>query len=64
MDKNVRIWIDGELLVDEPFNSEELDFASLSGAHRETVVHANKQGQPWRIEVGDRDADVQDHFWR
>jgi hypothetical protein len=64
MDKNVRIWIDGELLIDEPVRVDEIDFGSLSGAHRETVVHANKQGHPWRIEVGDRDADVKDRHWR
>jgi hypothetical protein len=64
MDKNVRIWVDGELRVDESVSEDELDFGGLPGSHRETVMHASKHGQPWRIEVGDRDADVKDRHWR
>jgi hypothetical protein len=62
-DKNLRIWIDGELLVDEFVSEDQIDPGVLAGPHREMVMLAAKRLQPWRMELGDRDADVNDAYW-
>jgi hypothetical protein len=62
VDKNLRVWIDGELLIDEAASAADLH--SIAGAWQETVALASKRGQPWRLEFGDRDADVRDSHWR
>jgi hypothetical protein len=64
MDKNLRIWVDGELQVDEAVRVDEVDVHSLGGPWREAVSLADKKGQPWRVEFGDLDADVTDAHWR
>ena len=63
MDKNVRIWIDGKLEVDASVPESELLLLSFSSLWQETVALASKRGQPWRVEFGDQDADVNDQHW-
>jgi hypothetical protein len=64
MVKNLRIWVAGECLLDEPANEDEIEVDTLTGPHAETVKLADKRGQHWRVEFGDRDADVDDTCWR
>jgi hypothetical protein len=79
MAKNLRIWVDGELLVDEPSNEDQINSGNegqinsgnegqinpggLAGRHRGIITLAAKRLQPWRMELGDRDADVNDAYW-
>jgi hypothetical protein len=71
MAKNLRIWVDGELLVDEPSNEDQsnpgnedqVNPGGLAGRHREIITLAATRLQPWRMELGDRDADVNDAYW-
>jgi hypothetical protein len=63
MDKSVRIWIDGKLEVDASVPESELPLLSFSSLWQETVALASKRGQPWRVEFGDQDADVNDQHW-
>jgi hypothetical protein len=62
-DKNLRIWIAGNLVVDELVSDDEIDHGALAGHHHETVMLAAKRGEPCRVELGDRDADVTDTHW-
>lgn len=62
MTKSLRIWIAGELLVDESVREDMMDFAAFAGPHREVVVLAAKHLLPWRVELGDRDADVREPY--
>jgi len=79
MAKNLRIWVNGELLVDEPSNEGQINPGNegqinpgnegqinpggLAGRHRGIITLAAKRLQPWRMELGDRDADVNDAYW-
>ena len=87
MAKNLRIWVNGELLVDEPSNEDQINPGNedqinpgnedqinpgnegqinpggLAGRHRGIITLAAKRLQPWRMELGDRDADVNDAYW-
>jgi hypothetical protein len=63
MDKSVRIWIDGKLEVDASVPESELPLLSFSSLWQETVALASKRGQPWRVEFGDQDADVNDQHY-
>jgi len=63
MDMHLRIWIDGELEVETSVAEDELPLDSFSSRWQETVVLAAKRGQPWRVELGDQDADVNDQHW-
>jgi hypothetical protein len=63
-DKNLRIWVDGELRVDEAVAEGDVDVRSIGGPWQEAVTLAAKKGQPWRVEFGDLDADVADGYWR
>jgi hypothetical protein len=62
MNKTMRVWVDGELLVDEAATAADL--RALAGAWQETIALASKRDQPWRLEFGDQDADVDDEHWR
>jgi hypothetical protein len=79
MAKNLRIWVNGELLVDEPSNEDQINPGNegqinpgtegpinpggLAGRHRGIITLAATRLQPWRMELGDRDADVNDAYW-
>jgi|tagenome__1003787_1003787.scaffolds.fasta_scaffold20966750_3 hypothetical protein len=63
MGKHLRIWIDGDLEVDTAVAEAELPLGPLGSRWQEIVVLAAEQGQPWRVELGDSDADVNDQHW-
>jgi hypothetical protein len=58
MDKHLRIWVDGQLEVETSVAEDELPLDSFSSRWQEAVALAAKRGQPWRVEFGDQDADV------
>jgi hypothetical protein len=66
MSATLRIWVDGELRMDKVMPGGEIDVQTL-GNHldkcRTTVAAAAAQGRPWRLELGDQDADVTDGYW-
>jgi hypothetical protein len=62
-DKNLRIWIAGNLVVEESVRDDEIDHGALARHHHEMVMLAAKRDQPYRVELGDRDADVTDTHW-
>jgi hypothetical protein len=57
MSATLRIWVDGELRMDKVMPGGEIDVQNL-GNH-----DAAAQGRPWRLELGDQDADVTDGYW-
>jgi hypothetical protein len=63
MATNLRIWIDGELVADHAVSQDECDPIALTVRHHEMVLLAAARGQPCRVELGDRDADVADSHW-
>jgi hypothetical protein len=65
MGKRLRIWISGELVTDECLDDDSIDPGDLAGPLRETVwaTVAASRSRPWRVELGDLDADVHDADW-
>jgi hypothetical protein len=66
MSATLRVWVDGELRMDEVMPGGAVNVQDL-GTHvdhcRKTVAAAAEQGRPWRLELGDQDADVTDGYW-
>jgi hypothetical protein len=58
----LRIWIDGELRLDEQMLLEHLHPGVLADHYQQVAVLAGAR-RPWRMELGDRDADVDDTHW-
>jgi hypothetical protein len=63
MATNLRIWLDGELVADHAVSQEDRDPIALAVRYHEMVLLAAARGQPCRVELGDRDADVTDSHW-
>jgi hypothetical protein len=65
MSKRLRIWISGELVTDETLDDHSIHPGDLVSPFHERVlaVMATSRTQPWRVELGDLDADVHDAEW-
>jgi hypothetical protein len=67
MSKNLRLWVDGRLQVDTVVPAGQIDLRNLADYlpdHCQKIVTtAASRGQPWRLELGDQDADVADGYW-
>ena len=67
MGKTLRIWIDGKLRVDTVVPVGQVDVRNLAdylpNHGQKAIALASRRGQPWRLEFGDQDADVEDGHW-
>ena len=61
--KHLRVWVDGDLVVDRSLSQDECHPIALAVRHHELVSLAAERGQPCRVALGDRDADVDDSHW-
>lgn len=52
----VKIWIDGELVIDEPLTG--FDVEGIGRQHTDLCARADRQGKKYLVEVSDPDDDI------